>query len=292
MRTLKDYINESLLFHIGIELNEEYGEFKENHAVSMYIANKINKLFKKKIYKKEFNVYAKDIDEDVYFEKLNIYYEVGEEYQLGYIYQSDVITDIYIVIPNDYKIGELKRQIAHEFQHYFENLILIGKGLKSFEDIFDPDSEYGILYNRSRNFNDHHIPISSRNLRRALYILDKFEQHAFVASLCEEINQLKDKNMSLIKKKSPNEIWEIIQKTDAYKSFIDLVDIFESYKQNILSDKEIKILKREWYNLTGKQEHNEETIFNSILSKLKKAIKKLNNVLPKKIIESLEVKYI
>jgi len=289
MKTFKDYINESLLYHSGIELNEDYGEFGENHAVSLYIANKINKLYKKHIYEKEFKVYANDIDGNVFFNSLNIYYKVADDYVLSYIYKSDIEIDIYIEIPKDYKFGELRKRIAHEFQHYCEDLILIGKGLKSFEDIFDIDSEYGILYHRAKQFNDYRIPISSRNLRRALYILDKFEQHAFVASLCEEINQLKDKNKTLVKKLSPNEIWNIIKQTNEYTAFIELANIFDKYKQDKLSDNEIEILKKEWYKLTNKNEHNEETIFNSLLSKLRKAIKKLNTVLPKKIIESLDI---
>jgi len=292
MKELRDYILESILFHCGIELNEEYGEFKENHAISLYIANKINKLYKKNIYKKEFKVYSKDIDEDVYFDELNINYEVGDQYELGYVYVTNEKTDIYIMIPKDYKLGELQKKIAHEFQHYFEDLILIGKGLKSFEDIFDINSEYGMLYHRAKQFNDHRIPTSSKNIRRALYILDKFEQHAFVASLCEQINQLKDKNRKLTKKLTPNEIWKIIQKTNEYNAFIELSNILDDYKQNKLPDNELKILKNEWYKLTSKQEQNEETIFNSLLSKLKKAIKKMNNVLPKKIIESIEINYI
>ena len=292
MKELRDYILESILFHCGIELNEEYGEFTENHAVSLYIANKINKLYKKNIYKKEFKVYPKDIDENVYFNELNISYEVGDQYELGYVYITNEKTDIYIKIPKDYKLGELRKQIAHEFQHYFEDLILIGKGLKSFEEIFDINSEYGMLYHRAKQFSDHRIPSSSRNIRRALYILDKFEQHAFISSLCEQINQLKDKNRELTKKLTPNEIWDIIQKTNEYNAFIELSDILDDYKQNKLPDNELKILKNEWYKLTGKHEQNEETIFNSLLSKLKKAIKKMNNVLPKKIIESIEINYI
>lgn len=289
MRSLEEYIIESLIYHSGIELNEDYGEFNENHTVSLYIANKINKLYKKHIYKKEFKVYAKDINEDVFFDTLNIYYKVSKKYDLAYIYKSDIEIDIYIEIPDDYKLGELRKKIAHEFQHYCEDLILIGKGLKSFEDIFDIDSEYGMLYHRSKQFNDHRIPTSSRNVRRALYILDKFEQHAFISSLCEEINQIKDKNKILVKKLSPQEIWDIIKQTKEYNAFIELANIFDEYKKNKLPEDEINIFKNEWYKLTNKKENNEETIFNSLLSKLRKAIKKLNNVLPKKIVESLDI---
>ena len=292
MKNLKEYLLESIIYHCGIELNEDYGEFKENHAVSSCISNKINTLYKKGIKEKEFSIYPKDVDEDVYFDELNIYYKVSNKYNYGYVYVSDVKTDIYIEVPEDFKLGELRKGIAHEFQHYLEDMIIIGNGLRSFEDIFDQDSEYGMLYNIARNFNDTRIPISSRNIRRALYILDSFEKHAFIAAICEEINQLKDKNRDLDKKLTPSEMFNIIKNTNEYKSFIELIDIFNQYKENGLSDKEEKILISEWNKLTNKKEFNIETIFNSLISKLKKAIKKMNNILPKKIAEELKVKYI
>ena len=290
MKTIKEYLIESLIFHSGIELNESYGEFKENHNVSFYIADKIDKLYKKHIFKKQFKIYKDDIkDIDVYFDVLNIYYDVSDDYITGYVYKTDIEIDIYISIPHNYKFGILRKKIAHEFQHYSEDMILIGKGLRSFEDIFDAESEYGELYNRARDFNNKNIPISSKQLRRAFYILDTFEQHAFMASLCEEINQLKDRNRSLTKKLTPNEMWDIIKKTNEYNAFIELLDIFNQYKENGLSIQEEKILKHEYRVMTKKDEQNLDTIFNSLISKLKRAIKKLNETLPKKICESLNI---
>lgn len=289
MKDLKDYIIESLIYHSGIELNESYGEFEENHAVSSFIANKIDKLYKNGVHKKDFTVYPKQIkDASAYFDELNVHYEVGDEYASGYVYKTDIEIDIYIVIPNDYKIGELQKKIAHEFQHYLEDMILIGKGLKTFEEIFDKDSQYGILYNNARNFKDHTVPQPVRDIRKALYILDKFEQHAFIATLCEEINQLKDKNRSIAKKLSPNEMWDIIKQTDEYKAFISLSEVLSTYKETGFTRNEEIIIKKEWRKMTGKDEQNIGTIIDSLLSKLKKAIKKLNETLPKKICEMLE----
>lgn len=56
MTDLREYIIASLLFHSGIELNERYGEFEENNCIAIAIANKIDNLYKKKIYKKDFTI--------------------------------------------------------------------------------------------------------------------------------------------------------------------------------------------------------------------------------------------
>ena len=292
MTDLREYIIASLLFHSGIELNERYGEFEENNCIAIAIANKIDNLYKKKIYKKDFTIYPKDVRCDVWFDEINVSYEIGNDWNLGYIYVDNIKTDIYIKVPKGYLIGELRKKIAHELQHYSEDMILIGKGMKSFGSIFNKDSEYGILYNGARNFNDKRIPMSARNLRRALYILDKFEQHAFIASLCEQIRQLKDNNISLIDPITPQEMWNIIKDTDEYKAFIDLANVIEGYKRGNLTKNDEEMIKKDWSNLTNKQENNIETIFNSILSKMRKAIKKLDNVLPKKIAETIETQYI
>lgn len=295
MKTLKDYIIESVLFDIGIELNETNGAFDDTSAVSVFISNKIYELYNKSIYDKQFVVNRNEILRgDVIFDSITIKYYIDDNInkciaKFSYINDKDV--DIFIVCPNNFSVIELRKVIAHEYHHFSQNLILIGKGLRDFDDIFNKDEKYRELYNTARNFNDRFQPLEVRKLRNALYILDKFELNAFISQLCEEVNILKEKRQ-LDKSITPNEIYNIIKDTDIYKAYINLGIFIDEYKTNNLSQEEINNIISEWNNLQKTNIRNPNKIFKQLENRLKRSFKHINEVIPKKIIETLKSNFL
>lgn len=293
MKTLKDYIIESVLFDIGIELNETNGAFNDTSSVSVYISNKINDLYYNKgIDEKEFTVYRNDILKgDIIFDSLTVKYYIDNSINkciAKYSYVNESTIDIFIICPDNFSVIDLRKIIAHEYHHFSQNLILIGKGLKDFNDIFNKDEKYKELYNTARNFNDRFQPLEIRKLRNALYILDKFELAAFISQLCEEVNILKEQR-KIHHQITPSDIYNIIKDTDIYKAYINLGMFIDEYKENKLSQKEINNIISEWNNLQKTNIKNPNKIFRQLESRLKRSLKHINKVIPKKIIETLEI---
>ena len=293
MKTLKDYIIESVLFDIGIELNETNGAFNDTSSVSVYISNKINDLYYNKgVYEKEFTVYRNDILKgDIIFDSLTVKYYIDNSINnciAKYSYVNESTIDIFIICPDNFSVIDLRKIIAHEYHHFSQNLILIGKGLKDFNDIFNKDEKYKELYNTARNFNDRFQPLEIRKLRNALYILDKFELSAFISQLCEEVNILKEQR-KIHYQITPSDIYNIIKDTDIYKAYINLGMFIDEYKENKLSQEEINNIISEWNNLQKTNIKNSNKIFSQLESRLKKSLKHINQVIPKKIIETLEI---
>ena len=293
MKTLKDYIIESVLFDIGIELNETNGAFNDTSSVSVYISNKINDLYYNKgVYEKEFTVYRNDILKgDIIFDSLTVKYYIDNSINkciAKYSYVNESTIDIFIICPDNFSVIDLRKIIAHEYHHFSQNLILIGKGLKDFNDIFNKDEKYKELYNTARNFNDRFQPLEIRKLRNAFYILDKFELSAFISQLCEEVNILKEQR-KIHYQITPSDIYNIIKDTDIYKAYINLGMFIDEYKENKLSQEEINNIISEWNNLQKTNIKNSNKIFSQLESRLKKSLKHINQVIPKKIIETLEI---
>ena len=188
MKTLEEYIEESLFKHIAIELKnediiyEKYGEYEGCYELAKYIANKLNEN------KSDIDIYyddVKDID-NIVFDHLHINYSNIGNYgdyvveKTGELSSTNRISYVEMNIYDDLKNHQRTISIIeHELTHIFNDYKLYQKGLKTFLDLFS-----NVAYERSKEFNSDRYKFSVREFKRAIYLLNEYEKNAFIAQLC------------------------------------------------------------------------------------------------------------
>ncbi len=312
MQKIEEYLKESLLKHIALELKyediiyEKYGEYDGCSELSEYIYNKLKE--------NNFNnidiVYneVKDID-NIVFDKLYVMFEESENdsissYFIPSKYDKQILHNNgfndnyneYSVINKDtgrfkyclivlytksFRNTKIKSTLNHELNHMYVDYKLQLQGLKSFFELFD-----NVSYKRTKEYNQHKHPLKARQLENALYLLNVYEKNAFISQLCSEIRELKksDTYYDTNGKLDANKIYEIIKKLDIYQSYMKIGNFINDYDNDALTRKEKEIIIDEWKNI-----YNENLTLNQIFKKLKqkfiKTKQKIESIIPKKIVE-------
>ena len=296
MKSLVEYINDSMLKHIAIELKdydiiyEKYGEYNGCDELATYITNATYKLDNDVI---DLDVSKLNI-ENTHFDNVSIVKIDDTNLNSGYDcehsnYNEDkhIIENVKIYVP-EYLFGHKKQLhnfFEHELQHIFDDWILIVHGMKTLYDVISVND----MYERSKMFNDSNERTSVREIRLALYLLNTYEQRSFIAQLCDEIRDIKLKyvnNGKQMNSLNATLVYNMTKDLQIYQAYENISRFIIRYKNNKLFKSEINAIENEWHEMTGENKSIDK-IMKVIENKLKKVKNKLERVIPKKIAEEL-----
>ena len=296
MKSLVEYINDSMLKHIAIELKdydiiyEKYGEYNGCDELATYITNATYKLDNDVI---DLDVSKLNI-ENTHFDNVSIVKIDDANLNSGYDcehsnYNEDkhIIENVKIYVP-EYLFGHKKQLhsfFEHELQHIFDDWILIVHDMKTLYDVIS----FNDMYERSKMFNDSNERTSVREIRLALYLLNTYEQRSFIAQLCDEIRDIKLQyvnNGKQMNSLNATLVYNMTKDLQIYQAYENISRFIIRYKNNKLFKSEINAIENEWYEMTGENE-SINRIMKFIENKLKKVKNKLERVIPKKIAEEL-----
>lgn len=293
MKTIKQFLKESMLRHIAIELSNEdyiyeaYGEYDGCKELADYICSLID------FSKDTFNIKVKYDDvkdiSNIVFDELEIDFTKNAN-ESGYI--PKMTTPInknkrfgyaYIHISDISKSNHSNHSvIEHELTHLFDDFVLQSKGLSSFLDLFANNEQYV----RSKNFKDHTVHPDVRELRRMFYLLNPYEENAFISQLCDEIREIKNSYKSDLKDyKYASLIYNMAKDLDIYKSFEHISILIMEYENGELSETDKERILDEWNKLSSIKANNVNQVFKKISSNYDKIKRKLESIIPKKICE-------
>ena len=297
MKTIVDYINDRLLSHTKIYLNESRGIFDGCYDLAIFLNEKITKAISKN--KSYIEIDKKSIEDVIkqkmFFEKISLLIDRTSDiftarYRLDNVNLSDsgLLEDVCIYIG----VKEYSRYIenyvdilVHELTHAFNNYNLIIHGASSIYDMIKD-----IDYDRMRDFHAHNVPSIIRELRRSLYILQPYEKKSFISQLIANIKELMENGE--IKEKhnlTSSEIMDYIRKTDIYKAYKDISILISLYKNGELSENEIKSIEDEYNKIYKTNNKKCKHIMHILEVLMNRAIYKIENVLPKNMIRECKI---
>ena len=296
MKSLVEYINDSMLKHIAIELKdydiiyEKYGGYNGCDELATYITNATYKLDNDVI---DLDVSKLNI-ENTHFDNVSIVKIDDANLNSGYDcehsnYNEDkhIIENVKIYVP-EYLFGHKKQLhsfFEHELQHIFDDWILIVHGMKTLYDVISVND----MYERSKMFNDSNERTSVREIRLALYLLNTYEQRSFIAQLCDEIRDIKLQyvnNGKQMNSLNATLVYNMTKDLQIYQAYENISRFIIRYKNNKLFKSEINAIENEWHEMTGENKSIDK-IMKVIENKSKKVKNKLERVIPKKIAEEL-----
>lgn len=297
MKTIVDYINDRLLSHTKIYLNESRGIFDGCYDLAIFLNEKITKAISKN--KSYIEIDKKSIEDVIkqkmFFEKISLLIDRTSDiftarYRLDNVNLSDsgLLEDVCIYIG----VKEYSRYrenyvdiLVHELTHAFNNYNLIIHGASSIYDMIKD-----IDYDRMRDFHAHNVPSIIRELRRSLYILQPYEKNSFISQLIANIKELMENGE--IKEKhnlTSSEIMDYIRKTDIYKAYKDISILISLYKNGELSENEIKSIEDEYNKIYKTNNKKCKHIMHILEVLMNRAIYKIENVLPKNMIRECKI---
>lgn len=286
MKTLKEYIEESLFKHIAIELKnediiyEKYGEYDGCNELAKYIANLI---YEKK---SDIDLTYNDVChiENIVFDKMHIRFKEGKEYAEYIIENTGNISDtgrlsyveIYIQ-NNSHNIPKLTSMIEHELMHIYNDYMLYQKGIHTFLELFSSET-----YKKYRDFNSQYYHTSVRELKLALYLLNEYEKNAFIAQLCSEIKEIKAgyPNNAL----NANKMYDIVRTLDIWKAYWQVGKFIERHYRGKLTNKENRLIHDAWKDIFN-EDIDIDKIFKKLEKKFIKTKNKIESIVVKKIAE-------
>lgn len=305
MKTLAQYIQESMLKHIALEIQdndiiyEKYGLYDGCKELINFIIDKLQNI-------KNFNkieIFYNDVSDinNIVFDKLIISFKHKND-ALEAAYQPKDITtqkinektkrfnQVNILFrlntesPTILYSPSLKAIIGHELTHIFNDYRIQSICKGSFVKLFNTNE-----YKLSKQFNvSKSRPTVERELERALYMLNEYEKNGFIASLAEEIEEIKQayggKIENLI---DANTIYSSIKGTAIYKSYMEIGRYINNYYTDNLTRFEKEKIIEHWNEIFNDNKTNLESIFKILSNKFFKLKRKLESTLPKKIAEEL-----
>lgn len=298
MKSFKEYLEESLLKHIAIELQdkdfiyEKYGLYDGCKELAEFILTKI----KENSNKNKIIIKYKDISniENVIFDILTINLfdsnEITAEYDLDKYPTIDENTkrfdNCYLNIYGlNNRVGskwkQLKYILEHELTHIYNDYNLQIKSLKSFLDIFQNDEAY--LKSKSYIFDNHKN--LKQQIKKAIYLLNGYEKNAFIAQLVGQIDDIKKEYLKTHENVNGNLILKEIKHIDIYQGYEDIQYLIELYDKHKLFKRDIQNIEDQWFETTN-QKLDIDKIFEIIKKKFIKVKNKIESYIPKKIAES------
>ena len=297
MKTIVDYINERLLSHTKIYLNESRGIFDGCYDLAIFLNEKITRAISKN--KNYIEIDKKSIEDVIkqkmFFEKISLLIDRTSDiftarYRLDNVNLSDsgLLEDVCIYIG----VKEYSRYrenyvsiLVHELTHAFNNYNLIINGASSIYDMIK-----NVDYDRMRDFHAHNVPTIIKELRRSLYILQPYEKNSFISQLIANIKKLMETGE--IKEKhnlTSSEIMDYIRKTDIYKAYKDISILISLYKNGELTESEIKSIEDEYNKIYRTNNKKCKHIMHILEVLMNRAIYKIENVLPKHMIRECKI---
>ena len=297
MKTIVDYINDRLLSHIKIYLNESRGIFDGCYDLAIFLNEKItNAISSNRNYIEIDKKSIEDaIKQEVFFEKISLLIDRTSDiftarYRLDNVNLSDsgLLEEvcIYIGVKEYSKYREnYVSTLVHELTHAFNNYNLIIHGASSIYDMIKD-----IDYDRMRDFHAHNVPSIIRELRRSLYILQPYEKNSFISQLIANVKELIDTNQIEQKRNLTSaEIMDYIRKTDIYNAYKDISILVFLYKNGELSESEIKSIEDEYNNIYRTNNKKCKHIMRTLEFLMNRTIYKIETVLPKHMIHECKI---
>ena len=294
MKTIVDYINDRLLSHTKLYLNESRGIFDGCYDLAIFLNEKITKaISKNKSYIEiDKNSIEDVIKQEMFFEKISLLIDRTSDiftarYRLDNVNLSDsgLLEDVCIYIG----VKEYSRYrenyvdiLVHELTHAFNNYNLIIHGASSIYDMIKD-----IDYDRMRDFHAHNVPSIIRELRRSLYILQPYEKNSFISQLIANVidtNQIEKK-----RNLTSSEIMDYIRKTDIYKAYKDISILISLYKNGELTESEIKSIEDEYNKIYKTNNKKCKHIMHILEVLMNRTIYKIENDLPKHMIRECKI---
>ena len=293
MVSLKEYLKESLLHHIALELKEldpiyeKYGEYNGCDDLASYIQERCKKNDSLETIIITYDE-VKHI-ENIVFDNLEIelvkdnfihaLYDTESTQHINEVTRRFKYCKIVIYFIDESSMNKIHSIIEHELIHLFTDYKLRQSGLKSFLDIFKNDE----VYKKSREFITRK-PLEQREINRALYMLNEYEKNTFIAQLMDEINELKqsysDNSIDATK------MYNMIRSLDIYQVYMQIGDFIRRYDNDNLTKREKENIVIEWENIFNKTE-SLDSIFKQLKHKFIKTKNKIESLIPKKIAESV-----
>lgn len=287
MKTLKEYIEESLFKHIAIELKnediiyEKYGEYPGCYELAKYIVDKLNEN------RSNIDIYYDDVKdiENIVFDHLHINYSNIGNYgsydveKTGKLSSTNRLSYVEMNIYDDLKNYQKTISIIeHELTHIFNDYKLYQNGMTTFLDLFS-----NVAYNRSKEFNLHKYKFSLREFKRAIYLLNEYEKNAFIAQLCSEIRELKKsyQNSNYI---DANKMYDMIKNLDIWKAYFEIGEFIIRYNEGKLSLEDQNYIIDEW-KIMYDEKISIDKIFKKLKNKFIKTKNKIESIVVKKIAE-------
>lgn len=287
--TDKSFINESILSHIAIEykvndigegrriINEKYGIYEGCEELANFIVKDIfthNNMDKQFKYSKE----SLDVIKNIFFNTLIIDIDTSSDEEFGEcdndisINKDLLIDEVWInIYGKRHTKSSIKGIIMHELTHVYNNYLMLLKGNENF--IITTNSD---MY---RNITDISGGPTEKDLKQVLYFLLGYERNAFVAQLKGELEDYKSKI------NTPYDALKILKKCPVYLAYERVNNII---KYHIKNSKDSNLIASLYKEITGSDDNMSTS---KILKKLKlqsdKALKKLDTVIPKLCVESL-----
>ena len=297
MKTIVDYINDRLLSHTKLYLNESRGIFDGCYDLAIFLNEQITKAISKN--KSYIEIDKKSIEDvikqEMFFEKISLLIDRTSDiftarYRLDNVNLSDsgLLEDVCIYIG----VKEYSRYrenyvdiLVHELTHAFNNYNLIIHGASSIYDMIKD-----IDYERMRDFHAHNVPSIIRELRRSLYILQPYEKNSFISQLIANIKELMETGKIEEKHNlTSSEIMDYIRKTDIYKAYKDISILISLYKNGELTESEIKSIEDEYNKIYKTNNKKCKYIMHILEVLMNRAIYKIENVLPKNMIRECKI---
>ena len=314
MKSLTEYINESMLKHVAIELMdydliyEKYGLYEGCDELIKFIMNKLSKL--NNFDNNPLEILYDDVKhiENIVFDKLIIKSSASNIKKSSASYNPKPPKYIENLCNNpediQYKNPETKRfnkveiylfiygssqltksMLAHELTHMYNDYLIRSICKGSFVELFNTYS-----YKESKKFNDNYKPktVVEKELERALYMLNEYEKNGFIASLSQEIEDIKNAyGNKMFNSIEASEIYKSIKCTEIYKNYMEIGKYIENfYNDNLTKFQKDRLLNR-WNEIFDDNKTTLNSIFSILNKKFLKLKKKLESTLPKKIAEAL-----
>lgn len=297
MKTIVDYINDRLLSHTKMYLNESRGIFDGCYDLAIFLNRKItNAISNNKSY---IEIDKKSIEDSIkqktFFEKISLLIDRTSDtptarYRLDNVNLSDsgLLEDVCIYIGvKEYSTRKENYVsiLVHELTHAFNNYNLIINGASSIYDMIK-----NVDYDRMRDFHAHNVPSIIRELRRSLYILQPYEKNSFISQLIANVKELMETNEIEQKQHlTSTEIMDYIRKTDIYTAYKDISILISLYKNGELSEREIKSIEDEYNKIYRTNNKKCKHIMHTLDVLMNRTLYKIETVLPKYMIRECEI---
>ena len=284
-----DEVDFSILQHLAIEYKKNHLYSRTRVILEKYrvydgceeLAKHIVKLAKKDGYNTVVKLTKDNLRDfkNIFFENIIVNIDTSEDNGAEYIDNEELNKDLLFdeVVINVYltkqQISELQSTLMHELTHAYNNYMMLLKGNRNYINVAKSTLYKNIVSFPEKINAEYHI-------KRAMYFLLGYEKNAFIAQIKADLENNRDKIYG------PIDALNVLKKSDTYVTYQRLNKAIGRYFNNNLSEEKIKEIEDAYTDITG-QKTTRNKIFKKLQALSDKTMKKLDKLLPKLCVESL-----
>lgn len=284
-----DEVDYSILQHLAIEYKENHLYSRTRVILEKYgvydgceeLAKHIVKLAKKDGYNTVVKLTKDNLQDfkNIFFENITVNIDTSEDNGAEYIDNEELNKDLLFdeVVINVFltkqQISELQSTLMHELTHAYNNYMMLLKGNRNYINVAKSTLYKNIVSFPEKINAEYHI-------KRAMYFLLGYEKNAFIAQIKADLENNRDKIYG------PIDALNVLKKSDTYVTYQRLNKAIGRYFNNNLSEEKIKEIEDAYTDITG-QKMTRNKIFKKLQALSNKTMKKLDKLLPKLCVESL-----